>query len=76
VARVTVQSANCRKKPLGNSQKITILYRSQEAEIVGRNNDPNNPWWYIKIPNSDGKCWLWGLTAKTTGNVDGLPVIP
>jgi cellulose synthase/poly-beta-1,6-N-acetylglucosamine synthase-like glycosyltransferase len=76
VARVTVESANCRKKPRGNTEKITILYRSQEVEIVGRNNDPNNPWWYIKIPNSSENCWLWGMTATTTGNVDKVPVIP
>jgi hypothetical protein len=76
IAKVTVQSANCRAKPLGRSEKITLLYRSQEVEIVGRNGDPNNPWWYIKIPNEGGNCWLWGMTATTTGNVDELPVVP
>jgi hypothetical protein len=75
MAKVTVQSANCRSKPLGNSEKIALLYRSQEAEIVGRNDDPNNPWWYIKIPNQDGNCWLWGMTATTTGDVEKLPII-
>lgn len=74
-AKVTVESANCRKKPRGNSEKITILYRGQEAEILGRNDDPNNPWWYIKIPNMDGNCWLWGMTASTTGSLDNVPVI-
>src|SRR5512138_1290961 len=47
IAKVTVQSANCRSKPLGNSEKVALLYRSQEVEIIGRNDDPNNPWWYI-----------------------------
>ena len=75
IATVTVQSANCRSKPLGNSEKVALLYRSQEAEIIGRNDDPNNPWWYIKIPNQTGNCWLWGMTATTTGNVDDLPIV-
>ena len=75
MAKVTVESANCRAKPRGNAEKITILYRSQEAEIVGRNEDLNNPWWYIKIPDTSGNCWLWGMTASTTGNMDKIPII-
>ncbi len=75
-AKVTVESANCRAKPRGNAGRITILYKGQVAQIVGRNGDPNNPWWYIKIPNLSGNCWLWGLTATTTGNVDQLPILP
>lgn len=76
IATVTVQSANCRSKPLGHSDKVTLLYRNQEAEILGRNADPNNPWWYIKIPDGSGNCWLWGMTTTTSGNVEELPVIP
>ena len=74
-ATVTVQSANCRAKPLGHSDKIALMYRNQQAEIIGRNNDPNNPWWYVKIPDQDGNCWLWGMTTTTTGNVDDLPIV-
>lgn len=74
-AKVTVESANCRARPRGNSDKITILYKNEQAEIVGRNADTNNPWWYIKIPNRSGNCWLWGMTAVTTGNVDEIPVV-
>jgi cellulose synthase/poly-beta-1,6-N-acetylglucosamine synthase-like glycosyltransferase len=75
IASVTVQSANCRSRPFGNSEKVALLYRSQEAEIVGRNEDSKNPWWYIKIPDQDGNCWLWGMTATTTGNVNDLPIV-
>jgi len=73
--KVTVESANCRAKPRGNAQRITILYKGQEAEILGRNGDPNNPWWYIKIPNMSGNCWLWGLASTTIGNLDQIPII-
>ena len=74
-AKVTVESANCRSKPLGKAERITILYRGQEAEIVGRNEDPNNPWWYVNIPNRSGNCWLWGMTTTTTGNINDIPIV-
>jgi hypothetical protein len=74
-AIITVESANCRSKPRGNSDKITILYKGQEAEIVGKNADFANPWWYIKIPNLSGNCWLWSRTARLTGTVEEIPII-
>jgi hypothetical protein len=75
IARVKVQSANCRARPVGKSNKVVILYRNQEAQILGRSEDPNNPWWYVKIPDRDGNCWLWGKTATTDGDVAGLPIV-
>jgi cellulose synthase/poly-beta-1,6-N-acetylglucosamine synthase-like glycosyltransferase len=75
-ATVKVESANCRAKPRGNSEKITILYKDQKVEIVGRNADLNNPWWYVKIPNLSGNCWLWGMTATTAGSLNDIPIIP
>jgi cellulose synthase/poly-beta-1,6-N-acetylglucosamine synthase-like glycosyltransferase len=75
IATISVESANCRARPRGGAQRITILYRSQEVEIVGRNSDLNNPWWYVKIPDTDDNCWLWGMTTTITGNVDEIPII-
>ena len=75
MATVSVESANCRAKPRGNAEKITILYKGQQAEIVGRNDDLKNPWWYIKIPNLSSNCWLWGMTAKMTGAVEQIPIV-
>ena len=75
VATVIVESANCRAKPRGNAEKITILYKDQQAEIVGRNDDLKNPWWYIKIPNLSGNCWLWGMTARMSGAVEQIPIV-
>jgi hypothetical protein len=75
MAKVKVQSAYCRARPVGKSGKVTLLYRNQEAEIVGRNEDPNNTWWYVKIPDQAGNCWLWGKTSTTSGNVEGLPIL-
>ena len=73
-ATVTVESANCRSRPRGGADRVTFLYNGQEVEIVGRNADLNNPWWYVKIPNLSGHCWLWSGTATMTGNVDEIPI--
>ena len=75
-ATVTVESANCREKPRPNAGRVAFLYRDQEVEVLGRNNDPTNPWWYIKVPDSDETCWLWGMTARLSGSDAGIPVIP
>jgi len=76
MATVTVESANCRAKPRGNAEKITILYKGQQLGVLGRNDDPNNPWWYVILPNQGGNCWLWGLTASLDGNINNIPIIP
>jgi hypothetical protein len=44
------------------------------VEIVGRNDDPGNPWWFIKIPDSTGRCWLWSMTASMNGSIEDIPV--
>jgi len=74
-ATITVESANCREKPRPNAGRVVFLYRDQQVEVLGRNNDPANPWWYIKIPDSDETCWLWGMTARLSGPDAGIPVI-
>jgi cellulose synthase/poly-beta-1,6-N-acetylglucosamine synthase-like glycosyltransferase len=76
MAKVTVESVNCKAKPLTKAKVIIILYESDKAEILGRNDVPSNPWWYVKLPDGSGYCWLWGKASTTTGNVDDLPVIP
>ena len=75
LATVKVDSANCRDKPRGNADRVTILYRDQEVEILGRNEDLANPWWYIKIPDDGGNCWLWGMTTDMTGTLEDIPIV-
>ncbi|RPJ25641.1 MAG: glycosyltransferase, partial [Chloroflexi bacterium] len=75
IATVTVESANCREKPRGNADRVTFLYRGQQVEVLGRNDDLTNPWWYVKIPDQSGNCWLWGMTATLSGNVDEIPIV-
>ena len=73
---VTVESANCRAKPRSNAEKVTFLYKDQRVEVVGKNDTPGNRWWYIKIPDSGGRCWLWGVAAKLNGSEADIPVVP
>ena len=75
IATITVESANCRAKPRPGGERVTFLYKDQQVEIVGRNDTPANPWWYVKIPDSEDHCWLWGMTATITGNVEEIPII-
>ena len=75
IATVTVESANCRAKPRGGADRIAFLYRGQEVGILGRNDDRENPWWYVILPDQSGGCWLWGMTAKLNGNIDEIPII-
>jgi len=74
-ATITVASANCRSKPRGGAEKMTVFYNGQQLEILGKNADLNNPWWYVKIPDSSENCWLWGMTATTSGNLEEIPII-
>ena len=73
-ATVTASSANCRARPRGGAERIIFLYKDQQVEIVGRNDDPGNPWWFIKIPDSTGRCWLWSMTASMNGSIEDIPV--
>ena len=74
-ATITVESANCRAKPRGNAERITILYKGQEVEVLGKNDDALNPWWYVRIPDSKGNCWLWGMASKLNGSDREIPVV-
>jgi hypothetical protein len=75
MAKVKVQSTYCRAQPAGKSARVTLLYRGQEAQIIGRNDDPNNPWWYVNISAQQGNCWLWGKSVTTSGNLDAVPIV-
>jgi hypothetical protein len=76
IATITVESANCRERPTGGADRVTYLYKGQQVEVLGRNGDLANPWWYIRIPDQSGYCWLWGMTTTLNGNVDEIPIVP
>ena len=75
IVTITVESANCREKPRGSADKVAFLYNGQQVEVLGRNDDRENPWWYVRIPDQSGNCWLWGMTATMNGNIDEIPIV-
>ena len=75
IATIKVDSANCREKPKGGADRVVYLYRGQKVEVVGRNDDARNPWWYVKIPDASGYCWVWSLTTTMTGNIEEIPIV-
>jgi cellulose synthase/poly-beta-1,6-N-acetylglucosamine synthase-like glycosyltransferase len=75
IATIKVDSANCREKPRGGADKVVFLYREQQVEVLGRNDDLVNPWWYVKIPDGSGHCWVWGMTTTMNGNIEEIPVV-
>ena len=75
VATISVDSANCREKPRGGADKVVFLYKGQQVEVLGRNDDPLNPWWYVKIPDSNGHCWLWSKTTTLDGSMEKIPIL-
>ena len=75
IATIKVDSANCREKPKGGADRVVYLYRGQKVEVLGRNEDARNPWWYVKIPDASGYCWVWSLTTTMTGNIEEIPIV-
>jgi cellulose synthase/poly-beta-1,6-N-acetylglucosamine synthase-like glycosyltransferase len=75
IATIKVESANCRERPRGSADKVTFLYKGQQVEVLGRNDDLANPWWYVRIPDQSSYCWLWGMTTTLNGQVDQIPIV-
>ena len=75
IATVKVDSANCREKPRGGAGRVVYLYRGQQVEVLGRNDDLKNPWWYVKIPDGSGFCWVWSMTTTLNGKLEEIPII-
>jgi hypothetical protein len=76
VATISIHSTHCWDGPGGKYDQVTVLLNGQKLRIMGRNADfKNNPWWYVKLPNSNVKCWLWFYAATTKGPVDDVPII-
>jgi hypothetical protein len=75
VATVSIHSTHCWSGPGNRYKRLGLLLNGQELQILGRNANPNNPWWYVKIPNSGEECWLWFYAARTRGPVEDVPII-
>lgn len=73
VPQISVSVAtNCRVGPGRVYDRVGALLVGEVAEIVGLN--PTGDYFYIRNPDSDGFCWLWGNYATLSGNYSALPV--
>ena len=63
---------NCRFGP-GKVYDFTgALLVGEVAEVYGM--DPTGNYWYIRNPDGDGYCWVWGEYASVVGDPSVLPV--
>lgn len=63
---------NCRFGP-GKVYDFTgALLVGEVAEVYGM--DPTGNYWYIRNPDGDGYCWVWGEYASLVGDPSILPV--
>jgi SH3-like domain-containing protein len=74
-AATFIKNANCRQGPSTSYEVVTSFLAGQTVEIVGRNPDFDNTWWYVKIPGSNGKCWVSLTTAQAYGDFDAIPTV-
>jgi hypothetical protein len=69
-----VKDANCRAGPGTGYEVVTSFFKGDTVQIVGRNPNYNNTWWYVVIP-SGGKCWVSLTTAQAYGDFDAIPTV-
>jgi hypothetical protein len=71
-----IMNANCRSGPNKTKDAVISFIKGDRAQILGRNNELDNTWWLVKIPNSKGKCWVSTVTVNVIGSYDDIPTIP
>ena len=69
-----IKDANCRNGPGTKYDVVTSYFKGQTLQIVGRNPDFNNTWWYVNMP-AGGKCWVSLATGQAYGDFDAIPTI-
>ena len=70
-----IKDANCRNGPGTQYDVVTSFFKGETVQIVGRNPNFNNTWWYVVIPSTNGKCWVSLTTAQAYGNFDDIPTV-
>ena len=65
---------NCRTGPGAVYQRVGMLLVGETAEVVGRKQNADGDFWYIRNPDEGLEyCWVWGGYATVTGNT--LPLL-
>jgi len=71
---IFIKDANCRNGPGTDYDVVTSYFKGQTLQIVGRNPDFNNTWWYVDMPTG-GKCWVSLATGQANGDLDDIPIV-
>lgn len=67
------ENTNCRTGQSASFQRLTIIMKGEEAEVVGRDN--TGDYYYIRQPDQPVNfCWLWNAYATPSGPIDSVPV--
>jgi hypothetical protein len=67
------ENTNCRIGQGTAFERLTILLKGEEADVVGV--DTSGNYWYIRRPDQPTSfCWLWGGYATPIGPIESLPV--
>lgn len=69
-----IKDANCRNGPGTKYDVVTSYFKGQTLQIVGRNSNFNNTWWYVNMPTG-GKCWVSFATGQANGDFDDIPIV-
>ena len=69
-----IKDANCRNGPGTTYDVITSYFKGETLQIVGRNSDFGNTWWYIKMPTG-GECWISLVAGQAYGSFDDIPIV-
>jgi hypothetical protein len=69
-----IKDANCRNGPGTAYPVVTSFFKGETVQIVGRNPNFNNTWWYVNIP-SGGRCWVSLTTAQAYGDFYNIPTV-
>jgi hypothetical protein len=69
---VVTVATNCRVGPGKIYDRIGALLVGEVAEVYGMN--PTGEYWYIRNPDADGYCWVWGEYATLVGDLSALPI--
>jgi len=63
---------NCRQGPGHVYDYKGGLMVGETAEVIGR--ESSGRYWYVRNPDDQGYCWVWGEYATISGDTGPLPV--
>ena len=69
-----IKDANCRNGPGTTYDVVTSYFKGETLQIVGRNPDFDNTWWYVKMPTG-GECWISLVAGQAYGPFDDIPIV-